>query len=495
MTDHGSMPIPKFPLDTDQIVGRFWAVGSEPGQHSDGVCRVHDRTIEVDVVKPLTPWMTPLDGVALGVQVPAHEVDDGVVHGNLPISPGAVSFLGVRTVARQSSFFPKSGDVPELHRMRADWCIAGAHVEGLDTRYTGVRARFTHLELWAQTPGVTMTQQVKPALKSTYLYEPPAGVEVPFSPFEQEAVLRLATVATLGMPNVWGTQIATSNWLELKALDGWSLEELLARFVVPVKVLLTLLAGEQCDITHLEVQVGGKWCPVYGHDVKPDASRPSDESLLLGRTAMPLDIVPTWCETVVRLSPAPHVVASSMAASFSTLPSEALALTTAAEGIDRALNPDSRRFTVEEVDASVAALNDSDVPEAVRAAMVDALTLYFYEDSYPTRMRRLADAVADVAPGCIGKANKWVAEMRSLRVGLAHAFEQDSNDDALWQMHARVQSLRWALALGILMEAGVPKSTLTDALGASERYRRAERWWHRLMPKAHPPGMAGPSSP
>jgi hypothetical protein len=45
---------------------------------------------------------------------------------------------------------------------------------------------------------------------------------------------------------------------------------------------------------------------------------------------------------------------------------------------------------------------DSEVPDEGRIAMSDALELYLYEESYSTRLRRLASVVLDAASACVG---------------------------------------------------------------------------------------------
>ena len=47
----------KFPLNPNQSVGRFWVVGADEKAGVDGVCRVDDEVIEVEVASPLTEWM------------------------------------------------------------------------------------------------------------------------------------------------------------------------------------------------------------------------------------------------------------------------------------------------------------------------------------------------------------------------------------------------------------------------------------------------------
>ncbi|MFI9488517.1 hypothetical protein ACIG47_19175 [Promicromonospora sp. NPDC052451] len=469
-------------------MGRFWLAGAEPDAGgSDGICRVKDGDIHIEVVAPLTEWMVPVAGTP-SVLVPRTEETDLVVHGSLPVQPGPVTLLGARTVKRSGLLTPLGGDAAELHRLRADWCITGVHIDGPETRFTGVRARFTHLELWARTGALQIAHRTAPPRQTTATLEPGDAVETPFGAFGEDASLRVSSVGVMGSPGPWGVQISTYNWLQLDQISGWTLDEALTRFIGPVQVLLTLLAGEECSVTHLELEIDGRWCAVYGHKVRPAATRPDSENLLLDSDAMPLDKVAAWCEMANRLRPTPQVISSAVSGDFATLEAEALALTTTAEGMDRVLYPNARRFDEDQVSKSIQALKNSDVPIEVSDALTDALKIYFYEDSYPTRMRRLADSLVEVAPRCVGRPNKWKQEIASLRIGLAHALDgkSGSTDDAIRKMHAQVLSLRWAILLRLLLEAGVQAETLAAAVDSSTRFRRDERAWHARLPKVFP---------
>ena len=482
------MAVARFPEDVTQSVGRFWVSGGDTPRMSSGLCRVEPTGIEVEVTAPLTTWMETehaVDGVTLRR---APEPDDLVIHGSLPFPPQKVTLFDARTVTRRAMTLP-FGDVqdeePQLHHLRADWCIAGAHIASPSTTFSAVRVRFTHLELWARETGVDMRYIYKPSTEVTIKFVPPADTEVPFVEFSETATLRLRTVGVLPAPSVWGGQIRTKNWLVLDGLSGWTLEEAFARFVRPVQTLLTLLAGEECTILNFEVQVDDEWCPVFHADIKGGAPQPDADSMLmlLNRDKLPLETIAAWCGTATQLSPTPHVVAAAIAGTFQTVDAEALALTTTAEGMDRALYPDSRRFTEEEVGASVAGLKDSTVPANVRDAMVSALNLYFHEDSYPTRMKRLATEVSAAAPDCVGNTSKWKDSMRELRNGLAHALgDSEVGDvDPLLLMHARARSLRWALQIRMLQAAGVSSELMAEALEDLQRYQRDRRLWQRHL--------------
>lgn len=407
-----------------------------------------------------------------------------------------MTFLGARTAGRQVvNIFP-TDNAPQLHRLQADWCIVGAHIDDPDAKFEAVRARFTHLELWSRSGGVELSLMLVPSPQSTITAKSVDETEVPFRVLDENARLRVSSVRSVSPPGPWGAHINTYEWLELHDLSGWTLDEALTRFVNPVQALLTVLAGEKCSVTHLEVQVDGLWHAVYGGQVRPNAPRPDDEELLLDSHAIPLETLVMWCEVANRVSPAPQIVASAVGGEFATVEAEARALTTTAEGLDRALYPESRRFSKDHVGKSITALKASEVPDEIRDALIQALDQYFYEDSYPMRMKRLADEVAEAVPRCVGTTKRWKREIANLRIGLAHALHEKSGstDDEIRTMHAKVRSLRWAIILRLLREAGVPAETLHTAVNASRTFQRDERIWRRRLPKVFSePDIAKPT--
>jgi hypothetical protein len=483
------MAMPKFPLDQPHSMGRFWVAGTDPEKDaSDGLCRIEDGSIGLEVVTPLTSWMEWVGEGENAHLRRSNDEEDLVIHGALPIHPRYVTFFGTRTMTRYSNYLPSSSGVPELHGLAADWCIAGAHVEDPEFKFTAVRARFTHFEPWARTQTVMLKQRTKPPLETKIEFTPVQAPEFPFTAFDEDAKLLVSTIGQIGLPGPWGAHVKTYDWLKLEGLSGWTLEEALARFVRPVQVLLTFLAGERCAMTHLEVEVEGNWLAVYGDGITPDAPRPTDERLLLTSKTFPPELLSAWCAVTDKTSPTPHVVAASIGGDFASIEAEALALVTTAEALDRVFFPRSRRFSEEDVVESVTALSTSEVPEDVRDALSAALTLYLYEDTYPMRMGRLGEKVATAVPKCVGKPNKWKSEIVGLRVDLAHGLGQEkgSTDAAIWKMHARVQSLRWALMLRLLLEAGVEPAALTEATEDSGAFRSDERMWRRRLPKVFP---------
>jgi hypothetical protein len=487
--ENRSMVIAKFPVGTAQTVGRFWvAAGPAPATRSDGFCKVDSSGISIEVAEPLTPGFDAVP-IANGVAMrQGPEPYDLIVHGTIPLAPRELTFFGARTATRHRTSLP-FGDVqdedPQLHRLLADWCIVGTHVPSPSTTFEGFRIRLTHLELWAGLNGMDMQIKRDKPIRVSMNFEPPGDITVPFVEFDEDATLRLSTVGTVPGPNVWGGRIRTMNLLAVEGLSGWTLAEMFDRFIRPVQALMTILAGERSEILDVEVKVGERWCAVFGDAVKRQAEQPTDDraQMLLTRESFPLEAIAAWCRTSALLTPTPQVISAAMSGAFQTVDAEALALTTTAEGMDAMLYPDSRRFSVEEVEAAKRALRKSEVPLAVRNELSSALGTYLYKDSYPIRMKRLATEVSAASAGCVGDPDRWKDAMRRLRNDLAHS-NRDAEADAeerLLAMHAASRSLRWALKIRLLQHAGVSPAVLSAALSASKRFRRDAGLWRGLF--------------
>lgn len=484
------MAIMRFPGDMDQTVGRFWVPGPEPTR-SDGFCKIDSGEISIEVADPLTPWHDTVPA-ANGVKIrQAPEPDDLVVHGTIPYAPRKVTFFGAWTAMRHATSL-RLGDAqdeePQLHRLLADWCIAGAHVPSPETTFEAFRVRLTHLELWAGLNGMELRIKREKPVEVEMHYLPPKDLTAPFVEFNEDATLRLSTVGTVPGPNVWGGQIRTHNVLAVEGLSGWTLAETFDRFIHPVQSLMSILAGERSEILDVEVKVGEKWCAVFGTAVNRQAERPADYpgKMLLTRENLPLEAIAAWCSASAMLTPTPHVIAAALSGAFQTVDAEALALATTAEGMDATLHPDSRRFSVQDVEDAKRALRASAVPVVVRNVLSSALGTYLYKDSYPIRMKRLATEVCAASSGCIGEPDRWKDAMRRMRNGLAHS-NRDAEagaEDRLREMHATCRSLRWALQIRLLLHIGVPPTVLSSALDASKKFRRDAKLWRGLFEEA-----------
>jgi hypothetical protein len=496
LPDNRNMAIAKFPTDMAQAVGRFWIPGDESPTTSDGLCNIDAEGITIEVTEHLTPAHETVQ-VANGIGIrQAPEPDNMVIHGTIPFEPRHLTFFDAWTRTRHGLRLP-FGDIgdgkgtdPQLHGLSAAWCIAGAHIPSPASTFDAFRVRFTHLELWAGLSGIEMKVMQKP-VEVSMTFQPPKDVTVPFTEFDEEATLRLSTTGTVPRQNVWGGQIRTENWLAVEGLSGWTLAEIFERFIQPVRALLTILAGERCEILVVEVKVDEAWCAVFGASVKGQTERPADDrgQMLLTRESMPLDRIASWCATSALLTPTPHVIAAALAGAFQTVETEALALTTTAEGMDSALYPGSRRFSDDDVKKTKKALKalrkskDSEAPAEVINELSSALGTYLYKDSYPMRMKRLAAEVSVASPDCVGDPDEWKDAMRQLRNDLAHSNRdaRDDDDARILAIYETGRSLRWALQVRLLQHAGVPSDVLSTALESSRRFKRdAERWQGRF---------------
>ncbi len=219
----------------------------------------------------LTPWTAsrePVPGVVLRSQTP--ERNDFTVHGLVPLQPWEVSFLGCRTTSRRANALGVFTGGTAHQVIRAEWAVAGAHVD-TDTAFSGFRLQITGLEEWAGSPGLEQQMQVQPTLGSTISWTTPEKIEVPFIAFDEQAKLSCDATATFATIDVHGGHVATSNWLTLTQLSGWTLQEMRSRFIVPVQTLMTILTGQRVRVRRLEAFADDRWCPVFCDLVEMDA--------------------------------------------------------------------------------------------------------------------------------------------------------------------------------------------------------------------------------
>lgn len=522
------MPAPKFPLSPAQSVGRFWNAET-PDTTATGTCKVSDDGSEIDIFGQLSPSHSTSSTPHTLTPRAIDEAVDFDIHGDLPVAPGSVTFTGCHTIRRRSLGVFNSARQHQV--IGADWCIAGAHVRA-DTRYTGVRLRVSYLEEWARTPGLEQTHQFDPTVVAI-TWSPPDSATAPFNEFDQNATVETHTVATVSPIDFHGGGIQTANWLSLAGLNGWTLEEAVARFVIPTQLLMSLLSGRRARITHLEVSTTAegtahdagapdaagttekfpaevpnstskvtnvtgesgagehegarpRWLQVYGHVVETNYDAPAAD-LLLGLDTFNLEHFARWCTMTTDLSPVPHVLSAATAGEFLTVETEAISLATAAEGLHRLLHPEQERFTDDDIAAAIEGVEAATIPVEVKMSLTSALGQYWGEPSHPQRMEALAERVADAAPGCVGRINRWKSQVTSQRVALAHGLASEDNDDAITQTHALTRSLHWALTIRLLQQAGVPDAELATALDESTAYQRDQRMWTTAWPKIFAP--------
>lgn len=183
------MAIAKFPVNTPQSVGRFWIPGSETSGKTDGFCKVDASGISIEVSNPLTPGYDMVQ-VTNGVEVrQARDLNDLIVYGTIPFAPKELTFFDAWTTTRHSVGIPfgdSREDQPQLHRLSASWCIAGAHVESPASTFEAFRVRFTHLELWARHTGIDMRIHTEKPLGAMIDFRRPQDITAPFGEFDEK---------------------------------------------------------------------------------------------------------------------------------------------------------------------------------------------------------------------------------------------------------------------------------------------------------------------
>ncbi|WP_299056407.1 HEPN domain-containing protein [uncultured Nocardioides sp.] len=506
------MVMETFPETAPTSVGNFWlAAGLAPDPADDpeadvpdaswppesrvgGLCRVEDGLIEVDVPGELTPGtrVTVHDGESR--IRPRTEVQDFTVHGNLPVKPWAVSLLDCHTIRRQgNALSPLAGGDHTHQVVRALWAVTGAYVTSA-TRYTGVSVSVEGLEEWAISDALEQTLATGPADTTTISWTSPETREVPFTAFHQTATLACESRAQFGGADVHGGWIRATERLALTGLTGWTLDEAVSNYVIPIQSLMTQLLGRVAHVSRLAVEADGRWLQVYGphvdHKPAEEAATGSTASLLLDSRGLSLEHVARWCSLTADLSPVVQVVAAAVSREFVTMETEALTMVTTAEALDRRLNRGERLFESETLDEARESLEAASIEPALRERLISSLG-YMHEASMPQRVLRLADSVARAAPDCVGRANRWKRAVVSIRNGGAHGLEASGADDlraGLPDAYYVTRSLRWALRVRLLQLCGVDDATINEALADSNEYRR-----DRVMWTANVPTVFGPS--
>lgn len=466
--------------------GDFSLVGEEEGRAVPGSCRVKDGVVELTVSRNLTSNMRR-EGDSI---VPADEVTNFTVHGHVATSPQKLTIIGMRTVRRHQQIStlwkPESPTVQEL---RGNWLFAGAHLTSAD-RFTGVRISSTHLAAWSKRGKPVLEckpNEERSALAELgFVFRTPEAQTAPFTAFGERSNLRLSWGAELPLAEPDQGRIHTRSLLELNGLSDWTFDELLTRFINPLEALFTACSEQKCRTTSLEVAVDGSWYHVYGLGVSPAAE--TTESVFVTLDELSLEMISSWCNAQPTIAPAPNVIAAAVAGQFTEVETESLALTTAGERLDRGLYPDERRFTQQEVSASIDGLAGADIPETVKKSFEDALTKWWFESSYPQRIARLGKHASRVAPSLIGRANRWKKMIVDLRHSLAHGLANGTDpfsSEQVLQMASAVRSLRWALVVRLMAVAGMEDGAVRCCLSRSEQFTRDEDFWMEQHPSVY----------
>jgi hypothetical protein len=307
------------------------------------------------------------------------------------------------------------------------WALVGAHVDR-DARFRDVRLRL---------PGVTGTSAGRPLARG--------------------GVIHLA-----------------EGWISVEGLPPSSYPELGRAVVRPLCTLLTLATGQAVRPIAMEVGdgTGASW-PVYagprgsGGDTAP-------RQQLIPLSDLTLGVAAAWLDRATTLGPLPGAFASVLEANLS-VETQALILTTVAEGLHRVLRPDSLRFPVDHGtavrEAAVAAVRAVDESPSTADAVGGFLS-HVHEVSYATRLKELAARAEELVPGITGATSRWRTLVYETRNRYAHQSSADwMEEDDLDRVLTTAQSLRWVIRLLLLDQAGVDAELLGRRFATYQGYQ------------------------
>jgi ApeA N-terminal domain 1 len=370
-------------------------------------------------------------------------------------------------------------------RLAATWCLVGDHLPNPDTKFFGVRADVTNLAEWASMPVISTTFYPDNQYKRSWHVDV-SGQSLDAELSDAGGYLTLCPSATTSWPTIRGFSVTTSSQFEVELIHGWTLGEALERAVLPLADLMVILTGTTCAVRSFDLWAG-EWCSVHGHRIDPDGPTTAGD-FLLTREQVGLDFLARWLDLHYRTTPVPQILAAIIRNEFPTVEAEALSLATAVEALHRTLFPNVRRFSEDEIEASLTALDASEIPGGVADTLASALRQYWHEYSYPKRVRALAEPVADAVPACIGRLGRWKNEVVEQRIALAHGIGHGRlAADQVLRMSTLNRSLLWMLTLRLLLEAGVDPSVLAGATAGSERFESDCGHWTLHWPDVFAP--------
>ncbi|ORJ61228.1 hypothetical protein B5M45_13060 [Mycobacterium simiae] len=415
----------------------------------------------------------------------APETGEVVILGSLTARPTEVSVWRAVTTGRNAVGFPMaSAGRPSTQVLDGLWCVAGGHFADSASKWFGVRPDVTNLSEWAWLPSIKESIFLGPGLDRRLRWDLdlPDGLDEVLP--DGEGYIMLDPAASISPTTIRGIDVTTRSELEVELFQGWTLEDSFERLALPLADFMTLLSGARCVLRSLDVW-SGRWCSVHGQHIDPNGPESAGEMLLRQEQAG-LDVLARWLALHRKTTPVPQILAAATGGEFQTVEAEALSLATAVEALHRVLEPKARRFSTDEIDASLNALGKSTVPGAVRETLESALRQYWYEYTYPKRVKTLAEPVASVVPDCIGRINQWKNAVVEQRISLAHGKRAGGmGDDEIFRMISLNRSIRWMLVLRLLLLVGIPPEELTRALGRSRRFINDRDLWRAHWPKVY----------
>lgn len=475
--------------------GRFWLTGA-PGQAVGGWLDLSGNRPVVELAEPLTPSMREVsrtqqpDGSYVVASEPADDdvqPDTVTVHGMLRDGRArGVTLVDAFNVGRNEVWGGVVAD-PGMERLQASYALIGGRVGDRNVRFRSARLQLQHLDVWAQLPGIR-TEVVPDGSRAAVILErPDEDMTVLSNPAGR---LVLGTVLTTSNPTVRGAGLTRTAELRWESSgEGLTVDELWARLVDPLRVLVTLAVDADSPAISLEVFGEDRWLQVVhpGLGVANAELLPAHE-VLLSREHLNLDALGRWLSRAPALSPIPRLVAGvAVSPAHRTVENQLLELAAAAEGLHRRLYPDQRTMTKEQARKTRREAVDA-VSEEVQPLIKEVLR-HLGETTYRERLRVLGVSGREAAPGVIGDLKEWTDRIVSARNGFAHQLVHAKGAEVeLEENLVLLRSLRWLLTSLMLLEAGTDPEALAARLVQHESFlhfrRQARRWLPAVYPEA-----------
>lgn len=474
--------------------GRFWLAGS-PERTVGGWLDLSSRSPVVELAEPLTPSMREVsrteqpNGSLVVRAVPADDdvqPDRVTVHGLLRDGPPrGVTLIDAFNVGRVKVWGGVVND-PGMERLQSAYALLGGRVAGRDVRFRFATLTMQHLDVWAQLPGI-MTEVVTDGSRAVVTHERPDEESTELS--NPAGRLVLDTVLTMSPPTVRRAGLTRTAQLRWEGSgEGLTLEELWARFVDPLRVLLTLAVDADSPVVSLEVReaTGDRWLQV----VHPGLGQGNSELLpahevLLSRQHLSLHALGNWLSRAPVLSPIPRLVTGvAVSSSERTVENQLLELAAAAEGLHRRLHPRQQTMTKNQARKTRRAAVSA-VPQEAQSLVREVLG-HLEEPTYRARLRVLVARGCEAAPGVIGDTAEWTDRIVSARNGFAHHLVHGKRAEAELEDHlVLLRSLRWLLTSLLLLEAGVAPEALAARLAQHQPYLHFRRQAQRCLPAVY----------
>jgi hypothetical protein len=259
-------------------------------------------------------------------------------------------------------------------------------------------------------------------------------------------------------------------WLELVDLPPRSYGELGSTVIRPICTLLTLATGERIRPSDVQLSPDpGTWWPVYSASQVDD--NPAVADPLIPLLDISIEVLATWLDRAHVLGPLPAGVASVWETNMA-VETQVLILTTIAEGLHRALHPETLRFTHEQGKTIQTAATEA--VREIAADAADAVSGYLahvHEVGYGTRLQDFAGRAEELVPGITGDPKRWKSLVYGARNKYAHQPSTDwLEETSIDRVLTVTQSLSWVLRLILLDQAGLDPGLIADRFQRSQSY-------------------------